>query len=124
MFIRSQLVLSLMTFTHFVKALSPQGKDVYMSNIKVTEAHGTDADKAIQLIESFEEMMKKYGVKVNWSGHQAEIKGLGVSGQILVDSTDVTVSLKLGMMARAAGVDGQRLEASIRKRLVAAFQGD
>ncbi len=92
-----------------------------MAEIKVVEAHGTDVDNAIQLISSFEEMMKKYGVKVNWSGSKADIKGMGVSGDIVVDETNACVRLKLGMMARAAGVDAKRLEASIKKRLVAAF---
>ncbi|MEE2786288.1 MAG: polyhydroxyalkanoic acid system family protein [Myxococcota bacterium] len=95
-----------------------------MAQIKVSEAHGTEPENAIQLIASFEEMMGKYGVKVKWKGHQGDIKGMGVSGHITVDSANVTVTLKLGMMARAAGVDAKRLEASIRKRLVAAFKGD
>ena len=92
-----------------------------MAEIKVVEAHGTDVESAIGLISSFEEMMKKYGVKVAWSGPNGKIKGMGVSGDIAVDATNATVRLKLGMMARAAGVDPVRLEASIKKRLVAAF---
>ena len=95
-----------------------------MAKVKVSEAHGTDPESAIQLIASFEEMMQKYGVKVSWNGHHADIKGMAVSGEITVDTTHMTVTLKLGMMARAAGVDAKRLEGSIRKRLVAAFQGD
>ena len=92
-----------------------------MAEIRVVEAHGTDVDNAIQLIASFEEMMKKYGVKVEWSGSKANIKGMGVSGDIHIDDTNASIRLKLGMMARAAGVDATRLEASIKKRLVAAF---
>ena len=94
-----------------------------MAQVKVSEAHGTNPDNAIHLIGSFEEMMQKYGVKVSWNGHHADIKGMAVSGDIKVDTTHVTVTLKLGMMAKAAGVDANRLEGSIRKRLVAAFQG-
>ena len=92
-----------------------------MAEIKVVEPHGTDVNDAIKRIGSFEEMMKKYGVKINWSGSKAEIKGMGVSGDIAIDETNAAVRIKLGMMARAAGVDPKRLEASIKKRLVAAF---
>jgi hypothetical protein len=36
----------------------------------------------------------------------------------------VDIVVKLGMMARAIGVDPVRLEASIKKRLKAAFEGE
>ena len=92
-----------------------------MAEIKVVEPHGTNVDDAIGRIAPFEDMMKKYGVKIDWSGAKANIKGMGVSGDIAVDDTPASVRIKLGMMARAAGVDPKRLEASIKKRLAAAF---
>ena len=66
-------------------------------------------------------MVSKYGVKVVWSGYDAEIKGLGITGDIAVTASDITVSIKLGMMAKAAGVKADKLESSIRKRIVAAL---
>lgn len=91
-----------------------------MSVIKVSEPHNTTAADAVGKISAFEEMMKKYGVKSNWSGTSAKLKGTGVSGAINVDDTHCNVEVKLGMLARRM-VDPVRLEASIRKRLKAAF---
>ena len=92
-----------------------------MSTIRVVQPHQQDRQQAKQSFGSFEEMMGKYGVKLKWKGDKASIKGLGVSGDVDVSDQAITVTLKLGMMAKAAGVDATRLEASIRKRLTAAF---
>ncbi len=92
-----------------------------MAEVRVTESHNLSPEEAISKIASFEEMLSKYGVKANWSGTKAALKGMGVTGSIDVTSSAATVIVKLGMMARAAGVDPNKLEASIRKRLKAAF---
>jgi hypothetical protein len=72
-------------------------------------------------LADFETGMSKYGVTLHWKGMHAKIKGLAVSGGIDVDASMVDLTLKLGMMARAAGVDAERLEASITRRLKALF---
>ncbi len=95
-----------------------------MAEVRVSEAHSLSPDEAISRIGGFEEMMAKYGVKAKWKGHSAQLKGTGVSGSIDVTGSAVTVVVKLGMMARAVGVDPVRLEASIKKRLKAAFTED
>ncbi len=95
-----------------------------MSDIHVVETHNTTADDALTKIGAFEDMLKKYHVKPKWSGKTAKIKGPGVKGSILVDDTNVTVDLSLGMLAKAAGIDSKRLEGSIQKRLRAAFDGE
>jgi len=92
-----------------------------MAEVRVTESHSLQPADAIGKIQSFEEMLKKYGVKANWKGNSAKLKGTGVSGSIDVTGRDVTVVVKLGMLARAAGVKPDKLENSIRKRLRAAF---
>lgn len=94
-----------------------------MADVRVTEAHSLKPDEAIKRIASFEEMMAKYGVKSKWAGQSAELKGPGVSGTIDVTSKDATVVVKLGLMAKALGIDTGKLENSIRKRLRAAFDG-
>lgn len=94
-----------------------------MADIKVTEAHDLGAAVARERIASFEEMMSKYGVKAKWSGNRADLKGMAAKGSIEVTDTAATVVVKLGMMAKAAGVDASKLESSIRKRLRAAFDG-
>ena len=92
-----------------------------MSNVEVNFPHSLSKDEAKGKIASFEEMLKKYGVKADWKGHAAKLKGLGVSGSINVTDSDVAIVVKLGMMAKAAGVDPVRLKASIEKRLNQAF---
>lgn len=75
----------------------------------------------MERMKKFEDMLTKYGVKARWKGNQAELKGLGVSGRIEVSTADVQVVLKLGMMAKAAGVDVARLQTSVQKRLASAL---
>ena len=55
------------------------------------------------------------------AGRSAGSRGVGVSGSIDVSDKDVTVVVKLGMLAKAAGVDGDRLGKSIDKRLSSAL---
>jgi len=88
-----------------------------MSKVVVQQNHSLNPDEAISQIAGFQEMMGKYGVKAKWKGHHADLRGLGVSGTIDVTNTEVVVTLKLGMMAKAAGVDANRLKNSIEKRL-------
>lgn len=92
-----------------------------MADIKINEAHTLGAAEARKRIADFEEMMAKYFVKATWSGNRAELKGPAAKGSIDITDTAVSVVIKLGMMAKAAGVDATKLEGSIRKRLKAAF---
>ena len=92
-----------------------------MSTVKVTQPHSLSTEEAKGKLGSFEEMLSKYGVKLAWSGDRAEIKGFGVSGDVKVQADSVQVAVKLGMMAKAAGVDPGKLEKSIEKRLLAAL---
>lgn len=92
-----------------------------MADVKVVKAHSLSPAEAQQRMQAFEETMSKYGVKAKWKGNHADLKGLGVSGSIDVGDSDVTVVVKLGMLAKAAGIDAGRLEKSISKRLDAAF---
>jgi len=94
-----------------------------MADVKVSQAHSLPLDQVRAKLSEFEDMMGKYGVKANWSGSSAKLKGVGVSGDINVSDSAVDIGLKLGMMAKAAGVDAKRLEASIAKRLKATFEG-
>jgi putative polyhydroxyalkanoate system protein len=93
-----------------------------VATVVVKQPHSVSTDEAKEKLGSFQEMMGKYGVKAVWSGHKAKLKGIGVSGGIDVGADVVEVTVKLGMMAKAAGVDAKRLEGSIAKRLKAAFE--
>ena len=95
-----------------------------LSTIRLKQPHNFSRERARQCFGSFGEMMGKYGVKLDWNGDRATIKGFGVSGDVSVMDDCVEVVLKLGMIAKAAGVDPKRLEASITRRLAAAFAPD
>ena len=93
-----------------------------MSTIRVKQAHTLTAEEAKSRLADFESGMSKYGVSLDWTGLTAKVKGMAVSGGIDVDDSVVDLTLKLGMMARAAGVDAGRLESSITKRLKDLFE--
>ena len=94
-----------------------------MSDVRATQAHANlSLDEAKEKLGSFEEMMKKYGVSADWSGRHADLKGTGVKGAIDVSDSDVQIELKLGMLAKAAGIDPKRLQQSIERRLREAFE--
>ncbi|MBT8470692.1 MAG: polyhydroxyalkanoic acid system family protein [Deltaproteobacteria bacterium] len=94
-----------------------------MADVRVTQNHTVSLDDAKQKLGSFEDMMKKYGVSAKWSGSHADLKGTGVKGAIDITDSDVRVELKLGMLAKAAGIDPDRLHKSIERRLKEAFEG-
>jgi putative polyhydroxyalkanoate system protein len=94
-----------------------------MSDVFVEQKHNVSIEEAKAKIADFESMMSKYGVKAEWKGASAALKGTGVSGGIDVTPTAVKVTVKLGLMAKAIGVDSVKLKGSIEKRLKAAFEG-
>ena len=91
-----------------------------MSNVYVREAHTKDPAEVKAGISSFEEMLTKYMIKIMWRDHTATLSG-PVSGSIDIGSDYIEVKIKLGMMAKMAGIDPSRLEGSISKRLKAAL---
>jgi len=95
-----------------------------MSTIRLTQKHDLPVEQARALFDRFQDEMGRFGVSLHWTGNRAEVKGIGVSGDAEVRSGEVSLTLKLGMLAKAAGVDPVRLEASLAKRLRAAFEGD
>jgi putative polyhydroxyalkanoate system protein len=95
-----------------------------MSTIEVKQEHQFTQQIAREKLSSFEEMMGNYGVSLDWKDNAAIIKGFGVSGNVNVLEDCVEIVLQLGMMAKAAGVDADRLHGSIAKRLAAAFAPD
>ena len=94
-----------------------------MADVRVTEAHSLPPDQAIERVKSFEDMLSKFGVKARWKGNQADLSGTGVSGSINVTNTAVDVVVKLGFLAKTIGVDPDRLEKSIRRRLSESLRG-
>ncbi len=93
-----------------------------MADVRVKQPHALSLDEAKQKMGDFEAMMKKYGVSASWAGGHADLKGTGVKGSIDVRGDEVDVALKLGMLAKAAGIDAERLQKSIARRLKEAFE--
>jgi putative polyhydroxyalkanoate system protein len=93
-----------------------------MSEIRVRQAHNLGIEGAKSALGAFESYLAERGTKLAWNGPRAEVKGPGVSGAVVVTEAEVDVSVKLGMLAKAAGIKADKLEASIAKRLSAALQ--
>jgi putative polyhydroxyalkanoate system protein len=94
-----------------------------MAKVHVQESHNLSVEEAKRRAGAFEDMFKKYGVKPKWSGNKAKVKGPGVKGDVVVTDSDITIDLKLGMIAKAAGIKADKLEASIRRRIQEAMEG-
>ncbi len=93
-----------------------------MSSVVVERAHSLSADELRKALVPFEdEIRSKYGLQMDWRGSVALMKGTGASGQIDLLPASVKVTVKLGMIARAAGIKPERVKASIEKRLDAAL---
>ncbi|MCA9555923.1 MAG: polyhydroxyalkanoic acid system family protein [Myxococcales bacterium] len=92
-----------------------------MSDVVVTESHALPSDEVKSRLKAFEADISKYGMKLDWQGDRADIKGTGASGDVKVTPSSVTVTVKLGMMAKMAGIKPDKLQASIEKRLKAAL---
>ena len=91
-----------------------------MSKVQVRETHNKSVEEVKAGITEFETMLSKYMVKMDWKGDRAILSG-PVSGSLAITNQDITVEIKLGMMAKMAGIDAQKLEGSIRKRLRSAL---
>ena len=94
-----------------------------MSTVQVDQPHNLGVDVAKQKLSTFADEIKKYGMSLHWKGDEAELKGTGASGNVKVTPNKVTVIVKLGMLAKAAGVKPDKLQDSISKRLAAALTG-
>ena len=95
-----------------------------MSTIKITQAHRLTGEDAKSKLGAFESDIAKYGMRLDWKGNRADLKGTGASGAVDVTSSAVSVEVKLGMMAKMAGVKPDLLEKSIQKRLKSALVGE
>jgi hypothetical protein len=93
-----------------------------MSQVRVEVSHQVPVTEIPGRLASFSQNLAKVGASLTWKGPRADVKGPGVSGEVVCGADRVTVLLQLGMLARVAGVDPGRLEQSIRKRLTEALQ--
>ncbi len=94
-----------------------------MSTVVVSESHSLSPEEAKARLASFDQEISKYGMKAHWNGLHANLTGTGASGNVDVTDSSVTITVKLGMVAKLAGVKADRLQASLQKRLTAALAG-
>lgn len=92
-----------------------------MSTVRVEQSHTKSVADAKVALEAFAADIAKFGMKLVWSGDRAELKGTGASGFVDVSPSRVLVEVKLGMLAKAAGVKPDKLEGSIARRLQSAL---
>ena len=95
-----------------------------MSTVRVQESHSLPADQVRGRLGAFEDDLRKWGAKLVWKGDRAAIKGTGVKGAVVVSPGRIEVTVKLGLLAKAAGVDPKKLQASIERRIKAAVASD
>jgi putative polyhydroxyalkanoate system protein len=88
-----------------------------MADIHIVEKHTHTPEEAKRRVQSFEDQMEKWRLKAHWTGVNAELKGTGASGTISITGSEVKVEIKLGFLAKAAGIDAKRAQESIQKRL-------
>jgi len=93
-----------------------------MATISIERSHTLSLDQARAAIGKFEGDLQRFGLKAEWKGNVAQLKGTGASGEIRIDQSRVTIEIKLGLLAKAAGIDATRVQASIEKRLDAALK--
>lgn len=95
-----------------------------MPDVRVNHPHSLTVDAAREKLGGFADLLKKYGVTLDWSGPVAKVGGVpGVSGQVEVAAREVRVQLHLSRMVTLMGIDPARLEGSIRRRLDEALGG-
>lgn len=94
-----------------------------MATIEVRHPIDCGAAEAKAALDGFSAYLAKYKIRLVWQGDHADIKGPGISGSVRIDPSAVSVSAKLGLMAKAAGIKADKVEASIRKRLAESLGG-
>lgn len=93
-----------------------------MPDIRVVQGHALPVDTVPGRLAAFDALLGKYGVRLEWSGRTAKVRGVpGVGGQIDVKPTEVVVHVALSRMVTMLGLDPKRLEATIRRHLVEAL---
>jgi hypothetical protein len=91
--------------------------------IRVVQPHALTAAEARRRLGGFEELLAKYRVRIDWSGDDGRLAGVpGVGGEVRVRSADVEVQVSVSRMVVLMGLDPQKLEATIRRRLAEALQ--
>jgi len=90
-----------------------------MSKIRVERTHSLGVDGAKERLANVEiELNKRYGVRLTWSGNNAQVKGSGVKGTLSVEAGSVCLELSLGLLLRPLSAKiRQAIEDTVDKEL-------
>jgi putative polyhydroxyalkanoate system protein len=90
-----------------------------MADIKIERNHSLGKAEAKKRVLDLETKLKeKYGVKLDWRGDKADVKGTGVSGSLDVGEARVALELKLGLLLKPMGGKiRQAIERTVDKAL-------
>lgn len=74
-----------------------------MADVEVRKAHGVSLDEAKKVAEQIADQLRsQYKLDGTWSGNTLKFAGSAVkAGTLEVDSSEVRVSITLGMLAKA-----------------------
>lgn len=72
-----------------------------MADIEIEREHSMSPESLKARLNSMEEKLRdRYGVQLVWRGDSADVKGTGVTGEVTVGESRVSVRLKLGFLVR------------------------
>ena len=93
-----------------------------MAHIQIEQAHSMSMDDAKQaLTDAFAEDLDDFDIEAKWVGYVAELHGKGADGAFTVEEDKVTFDFKMSLLSSQGGIYPDRLEAEVRKRMVAAL---
>jgi putative polyhydroxyalkanoate system protein len=69
-----------------------------MGTIQIRKSHRLGRREAHRRIQALEpELNQKYGVRLAWQGERADVRASKLSGQLVVDDSQLSVDLRLGL---------------------------
>jgi len=69
-----------------------------MGSTQIKKQHHLGRTEAHRPVEALEpELEHKYGVHLDWQGDRADVRASKLSGQLVVDDSQLLVSLKFGL---------------------------
>lgn len=90
-----------------------------MSEIRIERCHQLGRAEAQRRVTEIEpKLRERFGVRLEWDGDQAQLKGSGVSGSVAVSDAQLAIDIKLGLLLRPmAGKIRESLERQIDRAL-------
>lgn len=70
-----------------------------MANVHLKQSHNKPGNELRVIADELADKLgKKYQLKSKWHGNTLEFKRSGLHGSLILSDTEVSISLKLGMM--------------------------